>query len=614
MTGTMVPASGVAVAVAATATTTATAMAMATTAKHSAPSDARARAAAAAASRAVMTPERHWIATRFGRSAASAAALSPAAVATHEIPEAHEAEIDPHDVKAAGEAETGARPSLEQTPSAFAFTLLTYNVLSQTLVKRDWFPYAGKLELKGKYRMQRLREQLVDELMPYDLATLQEVDNFTKNYRPWLTQLGYHYRYLPKNPERIEAQTHGLLTYWNPAKFRLVRYQTIAFDQSPLATPTAIDPYTGNVAQVLAFELVASSCPVSRTPRRGMIVTNQHLFWKPSAHYQKLRQFYVSFHNANTMRQHMLRWAAQAAGEPAPASDEVVPTETETGRALADQTAAAAATPSDASPDHPAPVDAGSAWPIFMCGDLNLTPAEPSYKAIMALPLSEEERQDLEPKAIEHGEDAEKAMGDINMGDPDAPPPDRTNYVEGEEFGALPILSMRRLPPDTRLPVETMLAGLRAFPRLTSAFGNYIDLDPGHTRNPGWPPGQQLWRGEPTWTNWTSWKGTLDYLLFTHGHPEPLQPEPSLPSEGADAAAAATPPPPPPLPKATADELADPSTIRVTRILALPKGHLLRPGLPNLTSPSDHLPLAASFSMPLHPAECLESPRDGHLC
>ncbi|RKO96828.1 hypothetical protein CAUPRSCDRAFT_11476 [Caulochytrium protostelioides] len=215
-------------------------------------------------------------------SAASAAALSPAAVATHEIPEAHEAEIDPHDVKAAGEAETGARPSLEQTPSAFAFTLLTYNVLSQTLVKRDWFPYAGKLELKGKYRMQRLREQLVDELMPYDLATLQEGDNFTKNYRPWLTQLGYHYRYLPKNPERIDARTHGRLTYWNPAKFRLGRYQTIAFDQSPLATPTAIDPDTRNVAQGLAFELVASAYPASRTPRRGMVVTNQHLFRKPS--------------------------------------------------------------------------------------------------------------------------------------------------------------------------------------------------------------------------------------------------------------------------------------------------------------------------------------------
>jgi RNA exonuclease NGL2 len=71
----------------------------------------------------------------------------------------------------------------------FEFTIMTYNVLAQSLIKRTWYPYCDKETLTMKYRQEKIMMELTYYLP--DIICMQEVDYYEEWYRPHLQDLGY---------------------------------------------------------------------------------------------------------------------------------------------------------------------------------------------------------------------------------------------------------------------------------------------------------------------------------------------------------------------------------------------------------------------------------------
>ncbi|KAJ3217941.1 RNA exonuclease ngl2 [Dinochytrium kinnereticum] len=111
---------------------------------------------------------------------------------------------------------------------------------------------------------------------------------------------------------------------------------------------------------------------------------------------------------------------------------------------------------------------------------------------------------------------------------------------------------------EEKLPVQLLMQKIGNHPVLYSAYGNYQSLDPTHATSMDSPP----WPGEPKFTNYSTWKGTLDYILTSFNGMASAEGDPELRS-----------------------------------ILSLPPPSALEPGLPNASFPSDHLSIVAEFSI-----------------
>ena len=215
------------------------------------------------------------------------------------------------------------------------FSVLTHNVLAQCLVRRALFPYCASNVLKEKFRTQRLLSDIL-RLRP-NVAVLQEVDGFASRWAPRLQQAGYDWVYALKDASAPKG--HGLCVAWQRAVFSREMYFTAAFDG--LVEPTSVSPATGNIFQLVALRFLAPrgdpvpvdlnldlagsssedsssrtdedvnrfallDSPASELPADqildeepyGIVITNSHLFWNPSGHYERLRQTYVLLHEA----------------------------------------------------------------------------------------------------------------------------------------------------------------------------------------------------------------------------------------------------------------------------------------------------------------------------
>lgn len=104
------------------------------------------------------------------------------------------------------------------------------------------------------------------------------------------------------------------------------------------------------------------------------------------------------------------------------------------------------------------------------------------------------------------------------------------------------------------LSPQALLDRMASLPRATSAYGQYVDVDTEASND--WAVS-----GEPRWTNYTEWKGTLDYIF-------------QVALEGIE-------------------------PLVLQGLLKLPTEDMLLPGLPNDQWGSDHLCLMAEYAKPL---------------
>jgi len=64
------------------------------------------------------------------------------------------------------------------------------------------------------------------------------------------------------------------------------------------------------------------------------------------------------------------------------------------------------------------------------------------------------------------------------------------------------------------LTLNSLISKIKEYPPLRSVYSTYRSTDPNHSRNPNWFPDLDPYEGEPTYTNYTEWKGTLDYIFY----------------------------------------------------------------------------------------------------
>ncbi|KAJ3111871.1 Ribonuclease H2 subunit A [Phlyctochytrium bullatum] len=289
----------------------------------------------------------------------------------------------------------------------------------ECLVKRDLFPYItakGKTSpLAAKTRLPLIAKQLLEEFKP-DVAALQEVDadHWQDVLGPLTEDAGYSHVFTSKNMDR---RGHGLVIMWKKNLFSLKKSQNIHFDTHPLIQPTKIMPSTGNVSQIVALELVGG--------RKGIIVTNHHLYWRPLTRYTRLRQLVALLTDATKLQQDLLQQAAEAG------------------------------------------------WPLFCGGDYNVLPTEPIYQILTSrLPLTDAQL------SVMHATDLE-------------------------------ITGLSPQDVNAERSVPEMLKLLEKIPVLHSAYSQYQSWDAEHKAFNG----DALWTGEPFYTNYSEFKGTLDYIM-----------------------------------------------------------------------------------------------------
>ncbi|KAI9323120.1 Endonuclease/exonuclease/phosphatase [Dichotomocladium elegans] len=168
-------------------------------------------------------------------------------------------------------------------------TIMSFNILAQCLVKRHLFPDSGDMlkwashndDTKEKYP--KTRKNMVDaEISMYnpDIMCLQEVDQYETHYKLVLEKLGYVTEYY-KHPKKL----HGCLIAYKSDQFEKIADSTIDYDTDPLCPPTWI---TTNIGQAIALRHV-------QHPEFGLVIGNTHLYWRPEATYERLRQTAIYF-------------------------------------------------------------------------------------------------------------------------------------------------------------------------------------------------------------------------------------------------------------------------------------------------------------------------------
>ncbi|ORX51425.1 Endonuclease/exonuclease/phosphatase [Piromyces finnis] len=401
-------------------------------------------------------------------------------------------------------------------------TLMSYNILAQCLIHRELYPYCKeKKPLKLSYRTNLLMKEF-ESIQP-DIATFQEVDGFYNLYQNCFEKLGYDYKYIKKQI-KDKVYQHGVCILWKKEKFSEVQYNGFLFDESPLVTPTDITPYTGNTGQIIALrfnntnenaEEKFSNIENEELKRLeiekyniendlGIIISNHHLYWKPKAKYEKLRQIYVMLNNIYSLKNEIEQDNIKLYND---VCNKIKNFENTVEKQSLNK------------------------WPVIMCGDFNTSPDQEIYKLITKQELNKEELKELEPK------------------------------IESETE-----------IKDNPLTSTILIEEIKKFPKGKSSYSSYRDNDPSHTINPNWKKGHEFFKGEPTYTTYCGWKGTLDYEFIMDDNDFKFNQENN-------------------------DISFNPTYLKVTKNLNVPKSDILEPGLPNLNFPSDHICIMSEIEL-----------------
>lgn len=175
--------------------------------------------------------------------------------------------------------------------------IMSYNILAQTLIRRELFPTNGKI-LKWSIRSQ----VLLAEIKHYnaDILCLQELDRlqFKTFWVAEFEKLGYTTKFY-----RFNTKNHGVAIVFKSELFNckhqsFIKYdQDIMYDEHERNLPGARIA-TNNVGFMAYLEfqpkLIKQFPHLSQ--RNGIIMGNTHLFWHPFGTFERCRQTYMILH------------------------------------------------------------------------------------------------------------------------------------------------------------------------------------------------------------------------------------------------------------------------------------------------------------------------------
>jgi mRNA deadenylase 3'-5' endonuclease subunit Ccr4 len=103
-------------------------------------------------------------------------------------------------------------------------------------------------------------------------------------YTESLLEKGYDYLYLRKDKDKLTS--HGLLILYKNELFTQLDYQEVFYDVLSEFNSPHVITQTGNVAQLLCLQF-------KKIPEKRIIITNTHLYWRPSAYSIKIKQAFM---------------------------------------------------------------------------------------------------------------------------------------------------------------------------------------------------------------------------------------------------------------------------------------------------------------------------------
>ncbi|ORX94389.1 Endonuclease/exonuclease/phosphatase [Basidiobolus meristosporus CBS 931.73] len=265
-------------------------------------------------------------------------------------------------------------PALSQPISkeGISFTILTYNVLAQCLIKRTLFPYATKKALRWTHR----KTNILNEILSHspDILCLQELDKYEDFFGPELTKAGYEGRYHQKDGN---SEKDGCAILWKKEKFSHLSHYKVIYDRDEITS--GAESYTQIPTPTTALaeseqQLVSTDIPVTHPEallrtrnvglvvalkanseekgNYGLIVTSSHLYWRPYVDSIRMRQ---ALHLNNVISR----------------------------------------------------INANYNFPVLICGDFNFQPNSAPYLSVTGQTLGSDLRQRLDPYKFEKWEPSE---------------------------------------------------------------------------------------------------------------------------------------------------------------------------------------------------------------
>lgn len=161
----------------------------------------------------------------------------------------------------------------------FRFTLVSYNILSQSLLNEHSFLYTDcdPKDLEWPRRGHKIVNELLDNRA--DIICLQEVENdhLKSLYRPRLNRYGYDCLYKRKTGFKID----GCAIFYKRSLFQLLNHKSVQFHRRDLANILNRD----NIGIIAVLKPKMTSITDSQ-----LVVANTHLLFNPRRHDIRLAQ------------------------------------------------------------------------------------------------------------------------------------------------------------------------------------------------------------------------------------------------------------------------------------------------------------------------------------
>ncbi|KEH24323.1 carbon catabolite repressor-like protein [Medicago truncatula] len=176
--------------------------------------------------------------------------------------------------------------------SSGTFTVLSYNILSDSYASNDLYNYCPSWALSWPYR----RQNLLREIVGYraDIICLQEVqsDHYDEFFAPELDKHGYHGLYKRKTNEVYNGNINtidGCATFFRRDRFSHVKKYEVEFNKAAQSLTDAMIPTTqkkialnrlvkDNVALIVVLEAKVNNQPVDNPGKRQLLcVANTHV-------------------------------------------------------------------------------------------------------------------------------------------------------------------------------------------------------------------------------------------------------------------------------------------------------------------------------------------------
>ncbi|KAH9858198.1 Endonuclease/exonuclease/phosphatase [Lenzites betulinus] len=219
--------------------------------------------------------------------------------------------------------------------------VMTWNILAQTLVRREMFPTSDCL--KASQREHMLYREIASHQA--DICCMQEVDRTEKLF-PELEKAGYAWVYAAGPRKK-----HGCLIAFRKDAYECVRQKVVIYDEQDVREDGEEQARRGssfrtkNIGSLVALRKLGAEGD-------GVIVATTHLFWHPAYAYERARQAAI-----------LLREVAKFRSE---------------------------------GPEQE------RQWPSIIAGDFNFGPDDPAYALLMGDPLLPEQKKRLASSYVVH--------------------------------------------------------------------------------------------------------------------------------------------------------------------------------------------------------------------